>query len=74
MLLIALLVLNSSYKYFLTKYGSGLYVCDVSFSGKMLDIEHNEDVKYLLTQLVECEYYSIADIITDKQVKYGKGN
>lgn len=67
-------VINRSYKYFLTKYGSGLYVCDVSFSGKMLDIEHNEDVKYLLAQLVEGEYYSIADIITDKQEKIEKGN
>ena len=67
-------VINRSYKYFLTKYGSGLYVCDVSFSGKMLDIEHNEDVKYLLAQLVEGECYSIADIITDKQEKIEKGN
>lgn len=67
-------IINRSYKYFLTKYGSGLYVCDVSFSGKMLDIEHNEDVKYLLAQLVEGECYSIADIITDKQVKYEREN
>lgn len=67
-------VINRSHKYFLTKYGSGSYVCDVSFSGKMLDIEYNEDVKYLLAQLVEGEYYSIADIITDKQEKIEKGN
>ena len=67
-------VINKPYKYFLTKHGSGLYVCDVSFSGKMLDIEHNEDVKYLLAQLVEGECYSIADIITDKQEKIEKGN
>lgn len=63
-------VINSSYRYFLTKYGSGLYVCDVSFSGKMLDIKHNKEVKYLLDQLVEGECYSIADIITDKQIKH----
>mgnify|MGYP000868437992 CR=1 FL=1 len=67
-------VINSSYRYFLTKYGSGLYVCDVSFSGKMLDIKHNKEVKYLLDQLVEGECYSITDIITDKQIKYEKGN
>lgn len=67
-------VINRSYKYFLTKYGSGLYVYGVSFGGKMLDIEHNKDVKYLLAQLVEGESYSITDIITDKQVKYEKGN
>lgn len=63
-------VINSSYKYFLTKYGSGLYVCDVSFSGKMLDIKHNKEVKYLLDQLIEGECYSITDIITDKQIKH----
>lgn len=67
-------VINSSYKYFLTKYGSGLYVCDVSFSGKMLDIKHNKEVKYLLDQLVDGECYSITDIITDKQMKYKKGD
>ena len=67
-------VIIKSYKYFLTKYGSGLYVCDVSFGGEMLDIKHNEDTKYLLAQLVEGECYSIADIITDKQVKYGGEN
>ena len=67
-------VINNSYRYFLTKYGSGLYVCDVSFSGKMLDIKHNKEVKYLLDQLVEGECYSITDIITDKQIKYEKGN
>lgn len=67
-------VINSSYRYFLTKYGSGLYVCDVSFSGKMLDIKHNKEVKYLLDQLVEGECYSIIDIITDKQEKFERGN
>lgn len=66
--------INGSSKYLLTKHNGRLYVCDVSFSGKVLDIEHNEDVKYLLNQLVEGEYYSIADIITDSQVKYEEGN
>lgn len=45
--------INGSSKYLLTKHNGRLYVCDVSFSGKVLDIEHNEDVKYLLNQLVE---------------------
>mgnify|MGYP001680575382 FL=1 len=63
-------IINNSYKYYLTRYGSGLYVCDVSFSGKMLDIKHNKEVKYLLDQLVEGECYSITDIITDKQIKH----
>lgn len=67
-------VINKSDKYYLVKSGCSLYVCDVSFSGKMLDTEHNEDVKYLLDQLVNSELYSITDIITDKQVKYERGN
>ena len=33
-----------------------------------------KDAKYFLDQLVEGEYYSITDIITDKQVKYERGN
>lgn len=38
------------------------------------DREYSDEVRYLLRQLQEGEYYSIADIITDKQVKYEKGN
>lgn len=67
-------VISNSSNYFLTKYVDGLYVCDVNFSGKQLYIRNKEDAKYLLDQLVDGECYSIADIITDKQVKYEKGN
>lgn len=67
-------VIDTSYNYFVKKCGSGLYVCDDSFRGKMLDITHTKDISYLLDQLVEGEFYSIADIITDKQVKYERGN
>ena len=67
-------VINNSSNYFLTKYVDGLYVCDVNFSGKQLYIRNKEDAKYLLDQLVDGECYSIADIITDKQIKYEKGN
>ena len=67
-------VINDSSNYFLTKYVDGLYVCDVNFSGKQLYIRNKEDAKYLLDQLVDGECYSIADIITDKQVKYEKWN
>ena len=67
-------VIDTSYNYFVKKCGSGLYVCEDSFRGKMLDITHNKDISYLLDQLVEGEFYSITGIITDKQVKYMRGN
>ena len=67
-------VIDNSYNYFVKKCGSGLYVCDDSFRGKMLDITHSKDLSYLLDQLVEGEFYSITEIITDKQVKYMRGN
>lgn len=38
------------------------------------DREYRDEVRHLLSQLQEGEYYSIVDIITDKQVKYEKGN
>lgn len=38
------------------------------------DREYENEVKYLLSQLREGEHYSIIDIITDKQVKYGREN
>ena len=38
------------------------------------DRECGDEVRHLLSQLQEGEYYSIADIITDKQVKYGREN
>ena len=67
-------VINSSYKYFLTKRYGRLFISDVDFNDKMLDIERDKDMKYFLDQLVVGEFYSIADIITDKQVKYERGN
>ena len=67
-------VIDNSYNYFVKKCGSGLYVCDDSFRGRMLDIAHSKDISYLLDQLVEGEFYSITEIITDKQVKYMRGN
>ena len=38
------------------------------------DRECEDEVRHLLSQLQEGEYYSITDIITDKQVKYERGN
>jgi hypothetical protein len=67
-------VIDNSSNYFVKKCGSGLYVCDDSFKGEMLDITHSKDISYLLDQLVEGEFYSITEIITDKQVKYMRGN
>lgn len=67
-------VINRTSKYFLIKHYNRIYICDVSFNEKRLCFSCEKDVKYLLNQLVDGEYYSIADIITDKQIKYEKGN
>ena len=67
-------VMNKTSKYFLIRHHNRTYVCDVSFKEERFCIRNEKDAKYFLDQLVEGEYYSITDIITDKQVKYGRGN
>ena len=67
-------VINKTSKYFLIRHHNRTYVCDVSFKEERFCIRNEKDAKYFLDQLVEGEYYSITDIITDKQVKYERGN
>lgn len=67
-------VMNKTSKYFLIRHHNRTYVCDVSFKEERFCIRNEKDAKYFLDQLVEGEYYSITDIITDKQVKYERGN
>lgn len=67
-------VINRASKYFLIRHRNRTYVCGVSFNEERFCIRNEKDAKYFLDQLVEGEYYSITDIITDKQVKYVKGN
>lgn len=67
-------VMNKTSKYFLIRRHNRTYVCDASFKEERFCIRHEKDAKYFLDQLVEGEYYSITDIITDKQVKYERGN
>jgi len=67
-------VINRASKYFLIRRHNRTYVCDVSFKEERFCIRNEKDAKYFLDQLVEGEYYSITDIITDKQVKYERGN
>lgn len=38
------------------------------------NMKYSDEVRHLLSQLQEGEFYSITDIITDKQVKYARGN
>jgi len=38
------------------------------------NMKYENEIKYLLGQLQEGEHYSIIDIITDKQEKFGRGN
>ena len=66
--------MNKTSKYFLIRHHNRTYVCDVSFKEERFCIRNEKDAKYFLDQLVEGEYYSITDIITDKQVKYEREN
>lgn len=67
-------VINRVSKYFLIRHRNRTYVCGVSFNEERFCIRNEKDAKYFLDQLVEGEYYSITDIITDKQEKIEKGN
>lgn len=67
-------VINRTSKYFLIRHCNRTYACDVSFKEERFCIRHEKDAKYFLGQLVEGEYYSITDIITDKQEKFERGN
>lgn len=67
-------VINRTSKYFLIRHRNRTYVCGVSFNEERFCIRNEKDAKYFLAQLVEGEYYSITDIITDKQEKFENGN
>ena len=67
-------VINRTSKYFLIRHHNRIYVCDASFKEERFCIRNKKDAKYFLDQLVEGEYYSITDIITDKQEKFERGN
>ena len=67
-------IINRTSKYFLIRHHNRTYVCDVSFKEERFYIRNEKDAKYFLGQLVEGEYYSITDIITDKQEKFERGN
>ena len=67
-------IINITSKYFLIRHHNRTYVCDVSFKEERFRIRNEKDAKYFLGQLVEGEYYSITDIITDKQEKFERGN
>lgn len=67
-------VINRTSKYFLIRHHNRTYVCDVSFKEERFCIRNEKDAKYFLGQLVEGEYYSITDIITEKQEKFERGN
>lgn len=67
-------IINRTSKYFLIRHHNRTYVCDVSFKEERFCIRNEKDAKYFLGQLVEGEYYSITDIITDKQEKFERGN
>ena len=63
-------------KYYLTLKDGNLFLYDKDFDNEEQVTGQNKDdeTQYLINQLEEDRYYSITDIITDKQVKCEKGN
>lgn len=59
-------------KYYLTLKDSNLFLYDKDFDNEEQVTGQNKDdeTQYFINQLEEDRYYSITDIITDKQVKY----
>lgn len=63
-------------KYYLTLKDGNLFLYDKDFDNEEQVTGQNKDdeTQYFINQLEEDRYYSIIDIITDKQVKYDGGN
>ena len=69
-------LLDEKNKYYLTLKDGNLFLYNKDFDNKLqvTGTVKNDETQYLINQLEEDRYYSITDIITDKQVKYEKGN
>ena len=63
-------------KYYLTLKDGNLFLYDKDFDNEEQVTGQNKDdeTQYFINQLEEDRYYSIIDIITDKQVKFERGN
>lgn len=67
-------LLDKENKYYLTLEEGNLFLYDKDFDNKLqvTGTVKNDETQYFINQLEEDRYYSIIDIITDKQVKYEK--
>lgn len=69
-------LLDEKNKYYLTLKDGNLFLYnkDFDYELQVTGTVKNDETQYLINQLEEGKFYSITDIITDKQVKYEKGN
>lgn len=69
-------LLDEKNKYYLTLEDGNLFLYDKDFDNKLqvTGTVKNDETQYLINQLEEGKFYSITDIITDKQVKFEEEN
>lgn len=69
-------LLDEKNKYYLTLKDGNLFLYNKDFDNKLqvTGTVKNDETQYLINQLEEDKYYSITDIITDKQEKHERGN
>lgn len=69
-------LLDEKNKYYLTLKDDNLFLYNKDFDNKLqvTGTVKNDETQYLINQLEEDRYYSITDIITDKQEKFERGN
>lgn len=69
-------LLDEKNKYYLTLKDGNLFLYnkDFDYELQVTGPDKNDETQYLINQLEEGKFYSITDIITDKQVKCEKGN
>lgn len=69
-------LLDEKNKYYLTLKDGNLFLYnkDFDYELQVTGTVKNDETQYLINQLEEGKFYSITDIITDKQVKCEKGN
>lgn len=69
-------LLDEKNKYYLTLKDGNLFLYnkDFDYELQVTGPDKSVETQYLIDQLEEDRYYSITDIITDKQVKFERGN
>lgn len=69
-------LLDEKNKYYLTLKDGNLFLYnkDFDYELQVTGTVKNDETQYLINQLEEDRYYSITDIITDKQEKFERGN